>query len=44
MRLADEAVAKVVEVDDFAPEQLSQADVKTLSREELFAREVRAAS
>jgi acyl-CoA dehydrogenase len=44
MRLAEEAVAKVVEVDDFAPEQLSTAGQKTLSREELFAREVRAAS
>ena len=44
MRLAEEAVAKVVEVDDFAPEQLSTVGQKTLSREELFAREVRAAS
>jgi acyl-CoA dehydrogenase len=41
---AEEAVAKVVEVDDFAPEQLSKIDPKTISREELFAREVRAAS
>lgn len=44
IRLAEEAVAKVVEVDDFAPEQLSTVNLKTLSREELFAREVRAAS
>ncbi|WP_164139592.1 acyl-CoA dehydrogenase domain-containing protein, partial [Stenotrophomonas maltophilia] len=32
MRLAEEAVAKVVEVDDFAPEQLSMVGQKTLSR------------
>jgi acyl-CoA dehydrogenase len=44
IRLADEAVAKVVEVDDFAPEQLSKIDPKPISREEMFAREVRAAS
>jgi acyl-CoA dehydrogenase len=44
IRLAEEAVAKVVDVDDFAPEQLSTVNLKPLSREELFAREVRAAS
>jgi acyl-CoA dehydrogenase len=44
IRAAEEAVAKVVEVDDFAPEQLSTVNVKSISREELFAREVRAAS
>jgi acyl-CoA dehydrogenase len=41
---AEEAVAKVIEVDDFAPEQLSTVNLKAMSREELFAREVRAAS
>ena len=44
IREAEEAVAKVVEVDDFAPEQLSKVNLKSISREELFAREVRAAS
>jgi acyl-CoA dehydrogenase len=44
IRVAEEAVAKVVEVDDFAPEELSRVDAKSISREELFAREVRAAS
>ena len=44
LRIAEEAVAKVVEVDDFAAEQLSKVDHKGLSRDELFAREVRAAS
>lgn len=44
IRVADEAVARVIEVDDFAPEQLSKVDLKSLSREEVFAREVRAAS
>ena len=44
IREAEEAVAKVVEVDDFAPEELSKVNLKSISREELFAREVRAAS
>jgi acyl-CoA dehydrogenase len=44
IRVAEEAVAKVVEVDDFAPEQLSKINLKSISREEMFAREVRAAS
>jgi acyl-CoA dehydrogenase len=44
IRLAEEAVAKVVEVDDFAPEQLSRVRLQPISREELFAEEVRAAS
>lgn len=44
IRLAEEAVAKVVEVDDFEPDELSPASKPSLSREELFAREVRAAS
>jgi acyl-CoA dehydrogenase len=44
IRLAEEAVAKVVEVDDFAPEQLSRVRPKPMSRDELFAEEVRAAS
>jgi len=30
--------------DDFTPEQLSKISLKSISREELFAREVRAAS
>jgi acyl-CoA dehydrogenase len=44
IRIAEEAVAKVIEVDDFAPEQLSRISPKPVSREELFAEEVRAAS
>jgi acyl-CoA dehydrogenase len=44
IRAAEEAVAKVIEVDDFASEQLSKVNLKSISREELFAREVRAAS
>ncbi|MDQ8727932.1 acyl-CoA dehydrogenase [Bradyrhizobium sp. LHD-71] len=44
IRAAEEAVAKVVEVDDFAPEQLSRGNLKPISGDELFAREVRAAS
>jgi len=44
IRAAEEAVAKVIEVDDFAPEQLSKVNLKSISREEMFAREVRAAS
>ena len=44
IRAAEEAVAKVVEVDDFAADELSRVNSKAISREELFAREVRAAS
>ena len=42
IKTAEEAVAKVIEVDDFAAEELSKP--KPISREEMFAREVRAAS
>jgi acyl-CoA dehydrogenase len=44
VRVVEEAVAKVIAVDDFAPEQLSAVNLKSISRDELFAREVRAAS